>query len=70
MAKWEYKVMPLRTRIHSGSSARDTKPTIEDIQDELNSLGENHWELVSIQDITLADGRRFTVAYLKRLLIV
>jgi hypothetical protein len=63
---WEYKVIPLKTRIHSARSEGGTKPIIEDIQRELNILGKESWELVSIQDITMQDGRMFTVAYLKR----
>lgn len=39
---------------------------MEDVQNDLNSLGKEGWELVSIQDVSLQDGRRFTVAYLKR----
>jgi len=39
---------------------------MEDVQKDLNSLGEEGWELVSIQDITLEDKRKFTVAYFKR----
>jgi len=42
------------------------KPTIESIQDELNALGKDGWDLVSVQNIRLEDGRLFTVAYLKR----
>jgi len=39
---------------------------MEDVQNDLNSLGKEGWELVGIQDVSLQDGRRFTVAYLKR----
>jgi hypothetical protein len=39
---------------------------MEDVQNDLNSLGREGWELVSVQDVSLIDGRRFTVAYLKR----
>jgi hypothetical protein len=39
---------------------------MDDMQNDLNSLGKEGWELVSIQDISLQDGRMFTVAYLKR----
>jgi hypothetical protein len=66
LVKWEYKVILIRTQIHSDHFQADNKPVIEDIQDNLNILGNEGWELVSIQDITLADGRMFTVAYLKR----
>jgi hypothetical protein len=40
---------------------------MEDVQKDLNILGKEGWELVSVQDVSLTDGRRFTVAYLKRL---
>ena len=42
------------------------KPVIESVQNELNVLGKDGWELVSVQNIRLEDGRLFTVAYLKR----
>ena len=42
------------------------KPVIESVQDELNVLGKDGWELVSVQNIQLEDGRLFTVAYLER----
>jgi len=64
--QWEYKVIPIKTRIHSNKGERATKPVIEDVQNDLNSLGKEGWELVSVQDTSLQDGRMFTVAYLKR----
>jgi hypothetical protein len=66
MVKWEYTVIPVKTRIHSSGFEGDNKPVMEDVQKDLNSLGKDGWELVSVQDVTLPDGRRFTVAYLKR----
>jgi hypothetical protein len=66
MMIWEYKVIPVKTRIHSGSLSGGNKPVMEDVQNDLDNLGKDGWELVSIQDVNLADGRRFTVAYLKR----
>jgi hypothetical protein len=66
LVKWEYKVMPLRTKISIDHFATEGKPTIESIQDELNILGKDGWELVSVQNIRLEDSRLFTVAYLKR----
>jgi hypothetical protein len=42
------------------------KPTIESIQDELNALGKDGWDLISVQNVRLEDGKLFTVAYLKR----
>ena len=39
---------------------------MDDVQNDLNILGKEGWELVGVQDITLQDGRMFTVAYLKR----
>jgi hypothetical protein len=66
MVKWEYKVIPIKTRIHSSSFEGGSKPIMEDVQNDLNVLGKEGWELVSVQDISLQDDRRFTVAYLKR----
>ena len=66
MANWEYKVIPVKTRIHSSTLTGGNKPEIEDVQKNLNNLGKDGWELVSVQDVSLPDGRRFTVAYLKR----
>ncbi len=64
--KWEYKVILIKTQIHSDAFQAEKKPVIEDVQNDLNALGNEGWELVSIQDITLPDNRMFTVAYLKR----
>jgi len=59
-------VIPLKTRVHLDSFTEERKPVIENVQDELNVLGEDGWDLVSVQNIRLEDGRLFTVAYLKR----
>jgi hypothetical protein len=66
LIEWEYKVVPIKTRIHSNHFTGGKKPVMEDVQEDLNILGKEGWELVSVQDISLQDGRRFTVAYLKR----
>jgi len=66
LVKWEYKVIPIKTRVHLDHFATEGKPVIESVQDDLNVLGEDGWELVSVQNIRLEDGRLFTVAYLKR----
>lgn len=66
MVKWEYKVIPIKTQIHSDRLHVDNKPVMDNVQHDLNDLGNEGWELVAIQDIRLADGRMFTVAYLKR----
>ena len=66
LIKWEYKVIPIKTRIHSDHFQADNKPIIDDVQNDLNVLGHEGWELVSVQNISLPDGRMFTVAYLKR----
>jgi hypothetical protein len=66
LAKWEYKVIPIKTQIHSDHSEAAKRPIMDDVQNDLNALGNEGWELVSIQDIRLPDGRLFTVAYLKR----
>jgi len=59
-------VIPVKTRVHVDRFTAERKPVIESIQDELNVLGKDGWELVSVQNIRLEDGRLFTVAYLKR----
>ena len=69
LATWEYKVLPIKTRIHSSHYEGGHKPVMEDVQKDLNSLGKEGWELVSVQDVSLPDGRRFTVAYLKRQIV-
>jgi len=66
MVTWEYTVIPVKTRIHTNHLEGSSKPVMEDVQNDLNNLGKDGWELVSVQDVTLLDGRRFTVAYLKR----
>ena len=66
LIKWEYKVVPIKTQIHSDHFQVDRKPIIEDVQKDLNAMGNEGWELVTVQDISLPDGRMFTVAYLKR----
>lgn len=66
LVKWEYKVIPIKTQIHSDHLHVDNKPVMDNVQHDLNDLGNEGWELVAIQDIRLADGRMFTVAYLKR----
>jgi hypothetical protein len=66
MVKWEYKVIPIKTQVHSDHFQVDKKPVIDDVQNDLNALGSEGWELVGIQDVSLPDGRMFTVAYLKR----
>jgi hypothetical protein len=66
LVKWEYKVVLIKTQIHSDHFQADRKPIIEDVQNDLNALGNEGWELAGVQDIRLPDGRMFTVAYLKR----
>ena len=66
MVRWEYKVLPLKTRVHVDRFTTERKPIIEGVQNELNDLGKDGWELVGVQNIRLEDGRLFTVAYLKR----
>ncbi len=66
LLKWEYIVLALKTKVHVSRHERDKNPTIQNVQKELNKLGEEGWELVSIQNIRLETGMLFTVAYLKR----
>jgi ribosomal protein S24E len=66
LSKWEYIVLALKTKVHISRHDREKNPTIQNVQKELNKLGEEGWELVSIQNIRLETGMLFTVAYLKR----
>jgi ribosomal protein S24E len=66
LLKWEYIVLALKTKVHVNRHEREKNPTIQNVQKELNKLGEEGWELVSIQNIRLETGMLFTVAYLKR----
>jgi hypothetical protein len=66
LVKWEYKVVAIKTQVHSGYFEADRKPTIDDVQNDLNELGDEGWELAGVQDVSLQDGRGFTIAYLKR----
>ena len=66
MVKWEYKVHVLKTKIHISRSDREKNPTIQNVQMELNELGEEGWNLVGVQNVRLETGSLFTVAYMKR----
>lgn len=63
---WEYRVVPIKTRIHSSHFEGSGKPVMDDVENDLNILGKKGWELVSVQNISLKDDRMFTVAYLKK----
>jgi hypothetical protein len=66
LVKWEYTVIALKTKIHVSRREREKNPDIENVQNELNTLGEKGWELVGVQNVRLETGMLFTVAYLKR----
>lgn len=66
MVKWEYTVLAFKTKIHVSRRDREKNPVIENLQNQLNSLGEKGWELVGVQNVRLETGMLFTVAYLKR----
>jgi hypothetical protein len=66
LVKWGYKVVAIKTQVHASHFETDSKPTIDDVQNELNELGDEGWELAGVQDINLQDGRGFTIAYLKK----
>jgi len=66
LAKWEYSVLALKTKIHISRFEREKNPSIQNVENELNELGEAGWQLVSVQNVRLETGSLFTVAYLKR----
>ena len=59
-------MIALKTKISVNRRQRDKNPTIQNVQHEMNVLGEEGWDLVSVQNIRLETGMLFTVAYLKR----
>jgi hypothetical protein len=59
-------VLALKTKVHVSRLERGKKPIIEEVQKELNALGEEEWELVGVQNVRLETGRLFTISYLKR----
>ena len=63
---WEYRLVLVRTQIRSDHFHADRKPVIEGVEDELNKLGKDGWELVNAQNIRLPDDRMFTLLYFKR----
>jgi len=66
LGKWEYRVLILKTKININRYDREKNPVIQDVQKELNSLGEEGWDLVGVQNIRIETGMLFTGAYLKR----
>ena len=64
--KWEYKILELKTDVCADKNVWERKPQLENFQSELNTLGEDQWNLVSVQNIYTNDGGLFTVGYLKR----
>ena len=59
-------MLALKTKIQVSRFEREKNPSIQNVQKELNELGEDGWELVSVQNVRLETGRLFTVAYMKR----
>ena len=66
MRKYEYIVLALKTKIQINRFDRKKNPSIQNVQNEMNALGEEGWELVTVQNVRLETGGLFTVAYLKR----
>jgi len=66
MVKFEYTVIALKTKIQVSRFEREKNPSIQNVQREMNALGEEGWELVAVQNVRLETGSLFTVAYLKR----
>ena len=66
MTKWEYTVLAVKTKINVDRFHRENNPIIQNVQQELNALGEEGWDLAGVQNIRVETGMLFTVAYLKR----
>lgn len=63
---WEYTVLPIRTKISINRRSQEKDAVILNVEKDLNALGAEGWELVSVQNVRLETGSLFTVAYLKR----
>lgn len=62
MQRWEYKTLKVEAKGWLGG-----KLDAEELTRELNALGRDGWELVSITDLNMVDGMtRQVVAVLKR----
>jgi len=59
-------VLALKTKVSINRHDREQNPVIQKVQIELNTLGEEGWELVSVQNTRLETGMLFTIVYLKR----
>jgi ribosomal protein S24E len=59
-------VLALKTKVSVNRFDREKNPIIQNVQMELNALGEEGWELVCVQNIRVETGMLFTVEYLKR----
>ena len=66
MVKWEYIVLALKTKVNINRHEREKNPIIQNVQKELNVLGEEGWDLAGVQNIRLETGMLFTIVYLKR----
>ena len=59
-------MLALKTKIHLSRYEQEKNPEIQNVQNDLNTLGEEGWDLVGVQNVRLETGSLFTVAYLKR----
>jgi len=59
-------VLALKTKISMTRYSKSKNPVIQNVQDELNALGAEGWELTGVQNVRMETGSLFTVAYLKR----
>jgi len=59
-------VLALKTKVNINRHEREKNPIIQNVQKELNVLGEEGWELAGVQNIRLETGMLFTIVYLKR----
>ena len=62
----EYKILQGKINICTDHFSWQRKPLLESFQKELNVLGEDGWDLVSVDSLCVEDGGLFFVAYLKR----
>ena len=59
-------MLALKTKVNINRHEREKNPIIQNVQKELNVLGEEGWDLAGVQNIRLETGMLFTIVYLKR----
>ena len=68
MQKWEYRTLSLVMNEKENLVWYDAQEDLSTVSEKLNALGQEGWELVSVDTNTLSGVTIKTIYYLKRLL--